>query len=506
METYNYLTAAGGLLGVVLRIIEQGLGLNIIALAFALLTPRLLLYGRSEIRLRRLRSIQDFARSFDTRPKEGGDSTRATTLASNPSFEFVKSKYLSDLDVPEPTNGEIPLADRSEVDQIDFIIRNLRGMGSTGNRRLFIASSGFMLLTYIGFAALTKTFQCGLSSGACETAGAIYGNSVQLAMIASLAFAGAYISAIRTFARAIAVFDLTPHTFLRQTAETIASVVFTIVLFALLRDPISAATALVTTPDTSNQHIQVIWFALAPLFGLLPQSATKFLMVKMQGQVPWVKVSDDSFIDVCKIVSPDIIDGIDYETRFRLEDCGIYDVQNLATYNPIMLHIESPFGIYQVFDWIAQAQLCHILGPEKFLIFREMNIRTIFDLERAISSRQAVDAFDEIASGILFASTRNLRKTMEISGTKLVTFDSNAVGEAGPKEFTEWARKRMESSGNKSSTEHVLRWIADDLHVRRLRRLWVDISASLGEDSWYLPDNADARAPEGPRLVVGNAH
>ncbi|WP_426228101.1 hypothetical protein [Pararhizobium sp. DWP3-4] len=156
-----------------------------------------------------------------------------------------------------------------------------------------------------------------------------------------------------------------------------------------------------------------------------------------------------------------------------------------------MLHIESPYGIYQVIDWVAQAQLCHILGPEKFLIFRELNIRTIFDLERAISSKYSVKAFDEICAGVLLASTSSLRDTVRISATKPITSDTDRTEAVDADAYCIWARKRMQRDDDSKSTEHVLRWIADDLHVRRLRRLWLDISESLGLQAEALPDGVN---------------
>ncbi|WP_426236114.1 hypothetical protein [Pararhizobium sp. DWP1-1-3] len=538
MEIFvTWLTSAGGLFGLLITAIKNGLGLDPLALLFALLTPSLLLYGRHEVRLRRLRSIKDFLISFGTDkershgaddahdlPADAAKPDADVRLTNNPSFEFVKSKYVSDLQVEDPPQGK-PFNQMNDIDQIDWIIKSIGNFGSRSDWRIFLSSIGFVLLSYFGFSALFSTLSCGLGATTCCASDGVacaepasgYGNWQQLTVIGSLAFAGAFIAAIRSFVRAVAVFDLSPYTFLRHTAEIVASVIFTIVLFAVFRDPISGITGLVAeilpaapqpaasvpapVATVTGDHIQPIWFGLAPLLGLLPQSATKFLLMKFQNLISWIKTTDDRFINVTKIVSPDIIDGIDYETRFRLEECGIYDVQNLATYNPIMLHIESPYGIYQVIDWVAQAQLCHILGPEKFLIFRELNIRTIFDLERAISSKYSVKAFDEICAGVLLASTSSLRDTVRISATKPITSDTDRTEAVDADAYCIWARKRMQRDDDSKSTEHVLRWIADDLHVRRLRRLWLDISESLGLQAEALPDGVNPDDIIPPRVI-----
>lgn len=543
MDIYTWLVGAGGVAGSIVSFFEDILGLDLFALLFALLTPLLLLYGRYEVRLRRLRSIQDFLFSFGTKYEKegstsdngnaaaGGDDAAAAAnadpnaaaqpvkpeplvrLTTNPSFEFVRSKYTSDLQVKDPEKGK-KYDEMNDAEQIDWIIKSIGRFGSGSDWRIFLSTFGLILLSYFGFSALHDTLSCGLGTGscgctqapgapACTIAAGGYGNWGQLAVIGSLAFAGAYIAAIRTFVRSVAVFDLSPYTFLRHTAEIVASVIFTIILYAVFRDPMAVITSLVSVapeapqvagaavaPIAASSDIPPIWFGLAPLLGLLPQSATKFLLIKFQSLINWIKTADDRFIHVTKITSLDIIDGIDYETRFRLEECGIYDVQNLATYNPIMLHIESPYGIYQVIDWVAQAQLCHILGPEKFLIFRELNIRTIFDLERAISSKHSPKAFDEICAGVLFASTDSLKEILKASATRLIPLGATAAteGNGGADEYCFWVREQINRTDSAKATEHVLRWIADDLHVRRLRRLWLDISDSLGAGSDRLPD------------------
>jgi hypothetical protein len=516
-----------GVLGLLDSVWQSIATMSWAALLLALFVPVLLIYCRNEIRVRRLRLIADFVLSYPTtRDKRSATSSAGLEPASNPSLELVTAKYLADLGDPD---YKLSRSNSMElVEEIERRIRSSRIFGNLGDYRLLAASAGFAVLCYFGFlnlfSVVTNGFEiltasggrvCSIAAGAttCCPEGSV--NS-QLQIVGSLAFAGAFIAASRQFVRSLAVFDLSAYTFLWQTVEIFASVIIVIFLYEAFEDPSKAIEAIVAGGDAAARQcdeVPWIWMALAPLLGLLPQSATKFLLLKMQSLVAWVKTDDDRFNAVTRLTPLDVIDGIDYPTRFRLEECGIYDVQNLATYNPIMLHVESPYGIYQTIDWVGQAQLCNILGLDKFLLLKQMNIRTVFDLERSldfwsIDERrwrpfEGPDEFDKIYAGVLFAATNAMRKIGEVSGIQpLVSRQPKAdlppvIEAVGIDAYCIWACEVItaDPATTKRCIEHLMGWIADDLHVRRLRRIWQEMSDDLGERSKRMDTSFVLRPP-----------
>lgn len=509
----------------------------LVAIAMAATTVIGLIFGRYEIRLRRLRMIRDYIAAFPT--TAGGDGAQGI----NPSFEFVRTKYSADVEPyappPEasrtPPNGEPGAKENADelVSQITATIEQTHRFGRQHDRQLLLSSLPYALVVMTGFyisliplcsminATCTQDLVLSLfitgglpGSGSAEANQTVRIAAENTATVAAFAFIGAYVASLRYLVKALAVFDLSAYTFIRQAAMIVVSVLVTIILYRALPNPLLAIADFAkppsnNTPITINPGVPLIWILLALCFGLLPESAIQFALLKSTSVINWIKQTDDRFKEWTRVIPLDAIDGIDYFTRFRLEECGISEVQSLATYNPIMLHIETPYGIYQAIDWIAQAQLCCVVGLDRFLLLRQFNVRTIFDLERALKQdrklateeQQAIDKFDRIYAAVLFAPNNLLHGIQITSNAKFLIPGDEAgqVREVDAGEFSRWALSSITGTAKDASRaiEHLMDWIGDDLHVRRLRRLWNEISGRLGPLSLTLLSDDDIRKNAG---------
>lgn len=473
-----------------------------------------------------------------------------TAIKPNPtSFEFVKSKYSSDLDLSQNADDDQTFYENLRDLNLDdsrvrSYLRSIRWYNLRSNWRILSAGVPYIALCICGFlVCLLPLPLAGLQSlftvdkivqpALFSTGGIWFFNAdgstaaaaesryfINATTVAALAFLGAYIFTLRIFIRAVATFDLSPVTMLRATAHVILSVSGAVLIWRALPDPISQITGN-GYQAAATGTLPFAWFFLAFIFGFVPDSGLQFIFTRGSQWVRAIKTTDDRFIANTKSVPLDVIDGIDFFTRFRLEEANIFEVQNLAVVNPIMLHIETPFGIYQTIDWVAQAQLCTVVGPERFLIFRQHNIRTIFDLERSVLSLHSTPELRRVVGSILTMPTQTRLRLLEESQ---MTY--NGLGETGSTglnepQFDQYMAKLFWSQAGQialpapaspagqqpapaaapftpaslpspidETLRHHVRVMVDDLHVQRLRELWLTISRRLGGDSERLTDTA----------------
>lgn len=269
------------------------------------------------------------------------------------------------------------------------------------------------------------------------------------------AYFGSYLYIVRNLLRAIENFDLSPFTLLAAATHVLFGTVTAVLVAGIIK--------IIGSSDIALASILVLAFVV----GFIPDLGLR-TMLRFTHLAEFKKMDDiySSF----KSTPLEIIDGIDTDISSRLSDYHIKTVQNLASANPIMLFVETPYGVYQIIDWVAQAQLCAAVGPKKLTKLWSLGIRTIFDLERAVLD----DSF----------TTPELRSLI---GKILINDPRNET--SGPSNLCPYP-----ANSSDRTFVALVQNLVDDLHVQRLRQIWNRISERLGEDNLRLRKHCP-RAP-----------
>ena len=276
-------------------------------------------------------------------------------------------------------------------------------------------------------------------------------------------FLGSYVWTIQYLIRRISNFDLAPISFFQSIGHILLAL-FT--MATIWQSHILA--------EIPNQRLII---GMAFLVGFYPTLGVNHLVAKC----PWLRlrrISSESH-KLQEEFPLDMIIGIDPFMKLRLCEFEIVDVQNLATINPIQIFVETPYGLYEVIDWVAQAQLILAVGPKRTLSLRKLNIRTIFDLEKVLDS----PSLRSRLLAALLADLPALDPPPRNAGNEKVAVP--ASWDAAPVEVKSHQPMRLGSSEFVLDTaveiDALIAIIRDDLHVQRLRQLWDVIGDRLKE-------------------------
>jgi hypothetical protein len=291
--------------------------------------------------------------------------------------------------------------------------------------------------------------------------------------VLTYSFLGAYVWTIQYLIRRISNFDLAPISFFQSVGH--------ILLASFTMATIWQSNVLAVLPHVQNfDHRLAIGIAF--LVGFYPTLCIDGLVAKF----PWLRlrrVSSDSQ-KLQEEFPLDMIIGIDPFMKLRLAEFEIIDVQNLATINPIQIFVETPYGLYEVIDWVAQAQLILAVGSKRTLSLRKLNIRTIFDLEKALDSPSLshrlltallADPDAAEAAALSAPGTRPARRETgkgELPSAVADEAKSHHPSRPGSSEFALDLAVEIDA---------LISIIRDDLHVQRLRQLWDVIGDRLKE-------------------------
>jgi hypothetical protein len=438
-----------------------------LALCFSVLLPLAILSLRRTVRLQRQSVILDFQHMFDMRAMNGSGEKIV------PSFEFVRNKYFPHMLEFDAVKSGISYEER----HFRAETKAQEGSQHPPTAAFVLCSVPLVLLVFAcSVFALSLIFAAVLPAGAAGLLPRflhlhgdpqVPGEQKAVLWVFTVAFLGGYLFVVRGLLRAVNNFDLSPGSFLSAALQLLLGVTTAVVIVVG-----GLGTAITGVPGAGLALPLSIIAAF--LIGFIPEFGLRTLY---RASRLWLFKREDPELYRSFLATPvEVVDGIDTEIRSRLAEFNILSVQNLATANPIMLFVETPYGIYQSIDWVAQAQLFTAVGPKTVIRLWKLGIRTIFDLEKAVLVENH--------------TTEGLRQ---------------AVGAALLANADEATRQRFGQEGgplDDASIKALVENKMDDLHVHRLRQIANRIEAHLGHENRRYPSAGEVPRHEAARTAL----
>jgi hypothetical protein len=395
---------------------------------FSIVLPAAIAVMRDVIKSKRREYIRDLFKVF----KEPISCPRSSLI---PSFEFVKFKY--DADDGEKKHKDFP-----------------RWAWIFSSIPLVIITYILGAITFYAFLFMLMPSEITVQSAFPRIARQLNPEKIaDWTWILVVAFLGGYLFVMRGLLRAIHNFDLSPASFLAASIHLLFGTVTAMVIIAAAGEVLGKEV---------KGWLGPILLVTAFVVGFFPELGLRALL--RRARLRDFKRNDSNIHRSFTVTSVEALDGIDSEISHRLSDYHIVSVQNLATANPIMLFVETPYGIYQIMDWVAQAQLCCSVGSRSLRELWKLGIRTIFDLERVgdKDSKYSTEQLRQAVGQALVASTKGSQKRAMETVRKAFADDSTVIANI---------QQRL-----------------NDPYVQRLKQIYIYIGKQV-EEQHKLPGN-----------------